>query len=137
MIVADDRQEAGIREVLNLGHTFGHALETASGFRISHGVGVALGLRAAGLLALRTGRFSEGEHFRVLGTTALLGMPLRTSIGVDAALAAMRSDKKKRAGKLRFVLPRTIGDVEYGVEVPERTVRGVLTQLRRPPEAAG
>jgi 3-dehydroquinate synthase len=137
MIVADDRLEAGMRELLNLGHTFGHALETASGYRISHGVGVALGLRAAGLLALRTGRFSEEEHLRVLGTTALLGMPLRTSIGVDEAMAAMQSDKKKRAGKLRFVLPRTIGDVEYGVEVPERTVRSVLAQLRRSPESGG
>jgi 3-dehydroquinate synthase len=137
MIVADDRQEAGMRELLNLGHTFGHALETASGYRISHGVGVALGLRAAGLLALRTGRFSEEEHLRVLGTTALLGMPLRTAIGVDTALAAMQSDKKKRAGKLRFVLPRSIGDVEYGVEVPERTVRGVLAQLRRSPVQSG
>jgi shikimate kinase / 3-dehydroquinate synthase len=57
MIVADDRTEAGMRELLNLGHTFGHALETASGYRVSHGTGVALGLRAAGLLALRTGRF--------------------------------------------------------------------------------
>ncbi len=137
MIVADDRQEAGMRELLNLGHTFGHALETASAYRISHGVGVALGLRAAGLLALRTGRFSEEEHLRVLGTTALLGMPLRTSIGVEETLAAMQSDKKKRAGKLRFVLPRAIGDVEYGVEVPERTVRGVLAQLRRSPESGG
>jgi 3-dehydroquinate synthase len=137
MIVADDRQEAGIRELLNLGHTFGHALETASGYRVSHGVGVALGLRAAGLLALRTGRYSEEEHYRVLATIALLGMPLRTSVGVDAALAAMQSDKKKRGGKLRFVLPRAIGDVEYGVQVPERTVRGVLAQLRRAPESAG
>jgi len=137
MIVADDRQEAGMRELLNLGHTFGHALETASGYRISHGVGVALGLRAAGLLALRTGRFSEEEHLRMLGTTALLGMPLRTAIGVDETMAAMQSDKKKRAGKLRFVLPRAIGDVEYGVEVPERTVRSVLAQLRRSPESGG
>jgi 3-dehydroquinate synthetase len=132
MIVADDRQEAGIRELLNLGHTFGHALETASGYRVSHGVGVALGLRAAGLLALHTGRYSEEEHYRVLATIALLGMPLRTSVGVDAALAAMQSDKKKR-----FVLPRAIGDVEYGVQVPERAVRGVLAQLRRAPESAG
>lgn len=137
MIVADDRQEAGIRQLLNLGHTFGHALETASGYRITHGAGVALGLRAAGLLALRTGRYSEEEHFRVLATIALLGMPLRTSVRVEDALAAMQSDKKKRAGKLRFVLPRTIGDVEYGVEVPERLVRAVLAQLRRQPESTG
>lgn len=137
MIVADDREEAGLRELLNLGHTFGHALEVASGYRISHGVGVALGLRAAGLLALRTGRFSLEEHLRILATMALLGMPLRTSIDAEATLAAMQSDKKRRAGKLRFVLPRAVGDVEYGVEVPHEVVHTVLAQLCRPPESAG
>ena len=137
MVVADDREEAGMRALLNLGHTFGHGLETASGYRVSHGVGVALGLRAAGLLALATGRFSEREHLRVLGTMALLGMPLQTSIDADAAFRAMQGDKKKRGGKLRFVLPNAIGDVEYGIEVPDRHVQRVLAQLRRSPEAAG
>lgn len=137
MIVADDRQEAGMRELLNLGHTFAHALETASGYRVSHGVGVALGLRAAGLLALRTGRFSEEEHLRVLATMALLGMPLRTSVAADAALHAMANDKKRRRGRLRFVLPRSIGDIQYGVEVPERHVRAVLARLQRSPESFG
>ena len=137
MIVVDDRQESGMRELLNLGHTFGHALEAASGYRVGHGAGVALGLRAAGLLALRTGRFSEEEHLRVLATMALLGMPLTTTVGVAAALSAMQSDKKKRAGHLRFVLPRAIGDVEYGVAVSERLIRAVLAALRRPPEDLG
>ena len=137
MIVADDREEGGIRALLNLGHTFGHALETASAYRVSHGVGVALGLRAAGLLAMRTGSFSEEEHLRVLATMALLGMPLSTSVDADAAFAAMQSDKKKRNGKLRFVLPRAIGDVEYGVEVPDRLVKAVLARLQRSPESFG
>ena len=135
MIVADDREESGIRALLNLGHTFGHALETASNYRVSHGVGVALGLRAAGLLAMRTGRFSEEEHLRVLATMALLGMPLSTSVGADDAFAAMQNDKKKRDGKLRFVLPRAIGDVEYGVEVPDRLVKTVLSRLQHSPES--
>lgn len=137
MVVADDREEAGVRELLNLGHTFAHGLELVSGFRITHGAAVALGLRAAGLLALRTGRFTEEEHFRVLATLALLGMPLRTSADPDAVLAAMQSDKKKRGGRLRFVLPRAIGDVEYGVEVSDRDVRAVLRRLRHIPESVG
>lgn len=134
MVVADDRLEAGSRAILNLGHTFGHGLETASEYRVSHGVGVALGLRAAGLLALATGRFSEREHLRVLGTMALLGMPLRTKVDADAAFTAMQADKKKRNGKLQFVLPRAIGDVEYGIEVSDRYVKRTLEQLRRLPE---
>lgn len=137
MIVADDREESGIRALLNLGHTFGHALETASNYRVSHGVGVALGLRAAGLLAMRTGRYSEEEHLRVLATMALLGMPLSTSVDADDAFAAMQSDKKKRNGKLRFVLPHAIGDVEYGVEAPDRLVKAVLTRLQQSPESFG
>jgi len=137
MIVAEDRLETGARELLNLGHTFAHGLELASGFRITHGAAVALGMRAAGLLALRTGRFSAEEHLRVLGTLTLLGMPLRTSVKPDAALAAMQSDKKKRNGRLRFVLPRAIGDVEYGVEVPNQSVKSVLTRLTQMPDAAG
>ncbi|HTX59955.1 MAG TPA: 3-dehydroquinate synthase family protein [Verrucomicrobiae bacterium] len=134
-VVADDRLESGMRELLNLGHTFAHGIERASEFAVTHGAAVALGLRAAGLLALRTGRFSQGEHLRVLTLLALLRMPLRTSLAPDAILSAMQSDKKKRGGELRFVLPRAIGDVEYGVTVSPRLVREVLARMQRPPEA--
>lgn len=136
-IVADDRRESGGREVLNLGHTFAHAIERASQYRVSHGAAVAIGLRGAGLLALRSGRFSERDHLRVLALLALLEMPSRTSVAPDAILAAMRADKKRRDGRLRFVLPRAIGDVEYGVTCSEAMVRGVLKRLARAPEAVG
>ena len=132
-IVADDRLEAGMRELLNLGHTFAHGIERASHYRVSHGAAVALGLRAAGLLALRTGRFGEADHLRVLTLLALLGMPLRTQLAAGPIFEAMRADKKKRGGRLRFVLPNAIGDVEYGVECSDAAVRGVLTLLRRSP----
>jgi 3-dehydroquinate synthase len=134
MTVADDRREAGTRELLNLGHTFAHAFEQASQYRVTHGQAVAVGLRAAGLLAMRTGRFSEAEHLRVLTLLTLLRLPLRTSLAPDAVLAAMSSDKKKRSGRLRFVLPHSIGDVEYGIECPARSVRAVLAALQEPPE---
>ncbi|HKE37765.1 MAG TPA: 3-dehydroquinate synthase [Candidatus Baltobacteraceae bacterium] len=135
-IVADDRLEAGMRELLNLGHTFAHGIEAASEYRVTHGAAVALGLRAAGLLALRTGRFSEREHLRVLTLLTLFGMPLRTSVNTGAIFEAMSSDKKRRDGRLRFVLPRAIGDVEYGVECSDRTVRSVLGRLGQVPGAA-
>lgn len=134
MIVADDRSEAGARATLNLGHTFAHAIERASAFRTSHGAAVAIGLRAAGLLALRTGRFSEAEHLRVLTLLALLRLPLQTPVAPDAILDAMTADKKRHGGRLRFVLPRAIGDVEYGVDVSPRALRAVLGRLDRPPE---
>ncbi len=137
MNVADDRLESGARQVLNLGHTFAHAIERASDYRITHGQAVALGLRAAGLLALRTGRFSEAEHLRVLALLALFGLPLHLSLDTDAVLAAMRHDKKARAGRQRFVLPRAIGDVEYGVECAPASVRAVLRQLQKSPGTKG
>jgi 3-dehydroquinate synthase len=131
MVVADDRLERGAREVLNLGHTFGHALELASGYRLSHGSAVAIGLRGAGLLALRTGRFSQSEHLRVLSLLALLRLPLLAPAGDPRpVLQAMSVDKKARDGKLRFVLPRKLGDVEYGVVAPLPSVRAVLNRLR-------
>lgn len=136
-IVAADERDTDAREVLNLGHTFAHAIERASDYRITHGAAVALGLRGAGLLALRTGRFSEGEHLRVLALLALLGMPLRTTADPGSVFAAMRADKKRRDGRMRFVLPRAIGMVEYGIECTDRSVRTVLERLRRTPGAVG
>jgi 3-dehydroquinate synthetase len=135
MIVNDDRLEHGIRETLNLGHTFGHAIERASDYRVTHGAAVSIGLRAAGLLALRTGRFSREEHLRVLSLLILLRMPLWTRESPAAIFAAMFADKKKREGRLRFVLPRAIGDIEFGVLVPERQIRAVLERIARPPGA--
>lgn len=132
-IVHDDREERGMRELLNLGHTFGHAIERASSYRVSHGAGVSIGLRGAGLLALRTGRFSRDDHLRVITLLTLLGMPAVTREAPEAIFAAMQMDKKKRAGTLRFVLPRAIGDVEYGVHVRDSAVRRVLERLRIPP----
>jgi 3-dehydroquinate synthase len=137
MFVSEDRLEAGSREILNLGHTFGHAIERVTNFRTSHGAAVSIGLRAAGLLALRTDRFSPEEHLRVLSLLALLQLPLVSPIDDVAALThAMTVDKKARAGTLRFVLPRTIGDVEYGVTVPARTLRAVLGRMREAPDDA-
>ncbi len=136
MIVNDDRLEAGQRELLNLGHTFAHGLEYASDYRLSHGAAVAIGLRAAGLLALRCGRFSEEEHLRLLALLALLQLPLfDEQVHVERVLEGMAADKKARAGTLRFVLPRAIGDVEYGVTASARLVRGVIEQVTRPPSS--
>jgi 3-dehydroquinate synthase len=137
MIVGDDRLEAGARATLNLGHTFAHAIERSTEYRTTHGQAVAIGLRLAGLLALRTGRFSPAEHLRVLSLLALLRLPMNLpSDDVGGVYEAMGSDKKARGGELRFVLPRALGDVEYGIAVPARSVRAVLARARSSPGAA-
>ncbi len=132
-IVRADREEHGLRATLNLGHTFAHGFERASRYRIAHGAAVTLGLRAAGLLALRSGRFSRDAHLRVLALLALLGMPLATRVPADAAFAAMRGDKKRREGSLRFVLPDAIGLVRTDVRVPDARVRVVLRAMEALP----
>lgn len=137
MVVNDDRLEAGSRETLNLGHTFAHAIERVSAYRVSHGDAVAMGLRAAGLLALRTGRFSESEHLRLLSLLTLLRLPLiAPNQDETSVLEAMGADKKARGGTLRFVLPRGIGDVEYGICVPSRTLRSVLRRMQQAPDSS-
>ncbi|MBV9972080.1 MAG: 3-dehydroquinate synthase [Candidatus Eremiobacteraeota bacterium] len=135
MHVADESVDPGSREVLNLGHTFAHAIESASRYRISHGAAVAVGLRAAGLTALATGRFSRREHGRVLTLLALLGLPLRTSVEPGEILKYVSVDKKRRGGRVRFVLPLAIGDVEREVDVAPRVLRRVLAACVTPPSA--
>ncbi|MGZ3552285.1 MAG: 3-dehydroquinate synthase [Vulcanimicrobiaceae bacterium] len=135
MVVNDDRTEQGVRETLNLGHTFGHAIERASDYRVTHGAGVAIGLRAAGLLALHLGRFSEDDHLRVLTLLALLKLPMSTRERPSSVYAAMAADKKRRDGTLRFVVPNAIGDVEYGIEASPAAVRTVLARCTRLPGA--
>lgn len=135
MVVREDREERGARELLNLGHTFAHAIERSSEYRVSHGAAVSIGLRAAGLLALETGRFSDADHLRVLTLLALLQMPAHTREPMHRMFEAMRTDKKSRNGALRFVVPRAIGDVEYGVSVRDSEVRRVLERITRPPGA--
>lgn len=135
-IVARDRTEQSQRELLNLGHTFAHGFESASGYRISHGAAVAIGLRAAGLLGIALDTFAESDHLRVLTLLALLRLPMHAPLAPKRVFAAMQTDKKKRGGKLRFVVPRGIGDVAFGVGVPDRLILRVLDDVSRPPGAA-
>lgn len=132
-IVGRDPLESGVRVTLNLGHTVGHALEFASGFRLSHGAAVAVGLRAAGLLALNRGMWSASAHARVLGALSNAGLDTHVKgVSSSAALAAMRRDKKRAGGEHRFVLPERIGKVVAGIGVREPEIRRVLAQCSRP-----
>ena len=133
-IVASDPDDRGARAVLNLGHTFAHAIELASRFRIPHGAAVALGLRAAGVLARDLTGWSYADHRRVL--KVLRGAGLRvaiTTLSIDSILEAMRVDKKRRSGVLRFVLPVRLGEVRAGVVVAEDAVREAVATLRTRP----
>ena len=127
LIVARDEREQGPRAILNYGHTAGHALEAASGFRISHGRAVAFGMRIAAQIAqsmdLCSKRFVETQDSMLTE----FGLP-EWAPSIDAArvLAAIPRDKKARRGKVAWVLPRRLGHAEPGHSVPPALVRRIV-----------
>ncbi|MEW6283434.1 MAG: 3-dehydroquinate synthase [Candidatus Eremiobacterota bacterium] len=131
-IVRRDPLEHGERAYLNLGHTLGHALETAAGYRgLSHGEAVGLGLLAAVSLASRMGRLESVPD--VAAALRLWGLPTRIPrLPWEAVRQALKRDKKRRDGRLRFVLPVRAGKVELCSEVPLDMVKEVFQELCEP-----
>ena len=126
-VVEEDPFESGRRAVLNLGHTFGHAFEKLSDFRLRHGEGVAMGIVCAARLAQSLGHCTPETTARITDTLAFLDLPTEPPAHpFESVWAAMGADKKKAAGKLRFVLPRAIGDVDIFADVPRSVVQSIL-----------
>ena len=133
-IVSRDETEEGERALLNLGHTFCHALESATGYsdRLLHGEGVAIGCALAFELSQRLGLCAQEAPSRVRAHLRALGM--KTDLrdipgdlpGVDGLLDLMAQDKKVVDGRLRFILARGIGGAFVAEDVPSDVVRGVL-----------
>jgi shikimate kinase/3-dehydroquinate synthase len=127
-VVARDERDSGRRQVLNLGHTVGHAIETATGYRrYRHGEAVGLGLLAA--LALSGQRDLRAEVAELL---AARGLPVELDPAVDleAVLGAVQRDKKRRGGRVGFVLVEAPGDVRPGRPVPDGELRAAVAELR-------
>ncbi|GAB6148078.1 3-dehydroquinate synthase [Stetteria hydrogenophila] len=115
-VVERDYTEAGYRAVLNFGHTIGHAVEAASGYRIPHGYAVSVGLNAESRMAVELTGLPEEEAGLLAETLRAFGLPLKAPPLPGDPLAALRLDKKFRRGKPRLPLPRRLGDFEI-VEV--------------------
>jgi 3-dehydroquinate synthase len=112
IVKADPFDRLGIRARLNLGHTFGHALEKLSGFTIPHGLAVAAGLNIACDLAVRLGLCANSVAERVRRLSLALNLPTAAEgYSPEQMLTAMRGDKKRRGGHLQFVLPKALGEV--------------------------
>ena len=118
-VIEADPYEKGFRAALNLGHTIGHAIELASGFELFHGEAISIGLVIAAKMAekLRVARSGLADEIRQ--TLVGLGLPVDVPAGMnpEAILQAVGVDKKKAAGKIKFVLPVRPGLVQVGVEV--------------------
>jgi 3-dehydroquinate synthase len=128
VVEKDEREETGLRAVLNYGHTFAHAFETVGGYGAwLHGEAVSAGMVCASRLAERRGLIDADiteRQRRLLQTFALPIAP--EPWPVEDLLAVMRVDKKAVAGRLRFVLPQRLGEVATFDDVPESDVRAVL-----------
>jgi shikimate kinase / 3-dehydroquinate synthase len=128
-VCARDPFEVGERRTLNLGHTAGHALEVASGYRLRHGAAVALGMRVAAALA--TGRGAHPDLApRLDALLHRLGFRLTHAFDTGAVRAAMGTDKKRRAGRQRWILPTEIGRVVEADDVSEAELGRALAVIR-------
>lgn len=133
-VVAQDEREQGRRAILNFGHTVGHAIEATSKYEVLHGEAVAIGMVYEGRLAESLGIAAPGVAQRIRAILERLHLPVERPDGshVDDLIAAMRADKKVRAGEIRLALPRAIGSAHgddghgWTVAVPEEAIRQIL-----------
>ncbi|PYI54918.1 3-dehydroquinate synthase [Paenibacillus flagellatus] len=131
-VVSADEKEGGLRAVLNLGHTIGHALEAVAGYdELHHGEAIAIGMVGAALLSAKLGNppsIAE-ETERILRQ---FGLPVRipAHFDTDAIMSAMMHDKKFKEGKMVFIVPTAIGQVEINPNVPSEWVREIVDRLK-------
>ncbi len=135
-IVARDERETGDRALLNLGHTFGHALEAATGYsdRLVHGEAIAIGMTLAAAFSERLGHASAGlkdrvqAHFRAVGLPTQLAQIPGPAMTVDGMMALMAQDKKVARGRLTFILMRGVGEAFIARDVPSDAVAAFLAE---------
>ena len=131
-VVSSDEHENGLRRVLNLGHTIGHALEAETEYRhFLHGEAVAWGMIAAAKIAAAMERADDISVGRITEAVRRLGPLPKVQVKSRNILRLLKSDKKTRDGVVHFVLPREIGKVEIANDVPEPVVLEAVDELRR------
>ena len=134
-VVTRDEREGGVRQVLNFGHTVGHALEAATGYAMGHGTAVAAGMLLEAELGERLGITEGGTRAQIASSLSRLGLSLDSvpSVDPEAAMGFLASDKKARSGRPRYVLLRRLGEVEdeegWSREIPDSLVRDVLAEI--------
>ncbi len=119
-VVNKDERENGLRQILNFGHTLGHALEAATNYRrFLHGEAIAWGMIAVAMMGLAAERIPLMDAFRIVRLTASVGpLPSVPEIPAEELQRIMLGDKKARAGRVLWVVPSQIGKTEWGIEVP-------------------
>ena len=130
MVQQDEREETGLRAVLNYGHTFAHAFEALAGYgELLHGEAVSIGMTCAARLAQRLGRVDAAFVQRQRALIEALGLPLEVpKLDRKQILATMMHDKKVEHGKLRFILPTRMGHVELVGDIESSDVQAAMEE---------
>lgn len=132
-VVSQDEKESGLRAILNYGHTIGHAIESLTGYtEILHGEGVAIGMVAAGRIAVKLGMWSEIEAKRQDILIEKAGLPIKipNQVNTEAIIESLQLDKKVKGGKVRFILPLEIGKVTITDQVSFNLIKEVIEELK-------
>jgi 3-dehydroquinate synthase len=132
-VVEIDELEKGVRRILNFGHTIGHAIETESGYTISHGDAVSMGMVAAALISERMHYLPTEDRERIIALIRAMDLPDRISKSLKpkGIVARMKGDKKKAGDVLNFVLLKKIGMPFVTSDVPEALIRETIEELQR------
>jgi len=127
-VVARDEREAGLRAILNFGHTLGHAAESLSRYEIPHGQAVSIGMVGEARIAEKMGLVTSDAVARLSALLERAGLPTRfPDFPAAAVLERLKSDKKVKDGRVRFVLPTRIGEVVIRDDVPSELVASVVS----------
>ena len=128
--VEKDEKDLGLRNILNFGHTTGHAIETVSEFKVSHGCAVAIGMVAAGMISKKMGALPAVELNKIKSLIVKAGLPV-TLAGLDPQkiIQIMKHDKKNSGGRVKFILPKTIGEVFISDNIDMGLVEQVLKEM--------
>lgn len=133
IVVGKDEKEAGLRALLNYGHTIGHAVESLTGYKsVNHGEAVAIGMVAAGQIGVDIHSWSKEATDRQKALIEKTGLPTKLPVGLDVEeiISTLQTDKKVQSGKVRFVIPTQIGAATVTDRVPPEVLRQVLWQMQ-------
>ena len=126
-IVEKDEKDLGLRAILNYGHTVGHAIESASDFKVEHGEAVTIGMLAAAKISNKMGILDKTELLKLNSLIERVGLSTRMpNLKVERIIQAIKHDKKILRGKIRFILPKSIGSVFITDEVSPSLVEQIL-----------
>ena len=132
-VVSQDEKEAGIRAILNYGHTIGHAIESLTGYStINHGEAVGIGMIAAGKIGVKLGMWTEKatKQQEQLIQKSALPITIPNTLKSNEIIDSLQLDKKVKAGKIRFILPTNIGQVKISDSVSSVVIKTVIEEMK-------